>query len=270
MTHNEWFTTNLKLRSKHPDLDFKMNIDLYNFKNMRFHDASDYTCDLISDRYSNLHLALSGGLDSEYVLRAFHRNNIPITPVIIECANRDESKYAHMLCEQLNVTPIVIEKTETEFFKCFFKNILYKFNSIGYNSTQLLLAAEYVKSVNGVLINGNHFMGDGDDLITDEKYVISNEWDFYANEYSEQLVNIDFFFYTAELTYSMMPRTYGTWNDHKQNLYEIEYRDKLRPKYSKNLNRAIETSISTLYIPKRTGEVWSKRQFFEKFNKVRK
>ena len=76
---------------------------------MSFNNAADYTANLIADKYDNLHLCFSGGLDSEYVAAVLCRNEIPFTPVIILTPDNSEVWYAFKFCKFNNLTPVVFD-----------------------------------------------------------------------------------------------------------------------------------------------------------------
>lgn len=264
LTKNNWIQTNLKNRFTDPASDFHISIRPYKFKDMSFQESADFTCLEIAKDFDNLFLALSGGMDSDFVLRCFHRNDVKIQPIIVSCCNEGENEYAYRLCDELRITPIVIKINEEEFLKFYEEHIYKKFNGVGYNSTQMLVAAKIAEEFQGCLVTGNHFIGDGDDMITDEIYLISNEWDCYSFSSSK---TIDFFLYTPEIFYALMPREYVMWNIHKQKTYGIPYREKMRPNYSDETIKKLK-DMSRNRIPiKKTGFVQSKKQFYDLFDK---
>lgn len=269
LTKNKWLYTNLADRFTNKAADFSMGINLYPFKEMSYQEAADYTCCEIAKDYDKLYLALSGGMDSDFVLRCFHRNGIDIHPIIVVCGKQIENDYAYAVCDELGITPTIIEISERQLIDFYDEHIYRKFNGVGYNATQVLIVAEMVEKLGGTLITGNHFMGDGDDMITDDVYLISNEWDFYTDYCFVGCKNIDFFLYTPEIAYAMMPRDNITWNRHKEKIYQIEYRDKLRPVYSPETIAEIALMASNRVPLKKTGEVWTKEQFFTLFDKYK-
>ena len=110
--HQHWLHTNLEAGS------FKNNItDPFAVKfdikapvlNLDFNSAADYTAKLIADKYTNLHLCLSGGLDSEFVAVVLLRNRIPFVPVILPTCNNHESWYAFKFCDEHKLTPVVFD-----------------------------------------------------------------------------------------------------------------------------------------------------------------
>ena len=111
-----------------------------------------------------------------------------------------------------------------------------------------------------------HLIDDQDDRSI---LIGANEWDFYTNYCFFGCKNIDFFFYTPEIAYAMMPDKNIEWNRHKEKIYQIPYRDKMRPVYTKETTEAIKRLAENRIPLKKTGEVWTKRKFFETFQKYK-
>jgi hypothetical protein len=265
-TKNNWFSTNWKKRLENPNLDFEIEINLYPFKQMSFDEAADFTCREIDKDFDNLFLSLSGGMDSDFILQCFHRNNIKIKPIIVVCGNEKENNYAYESCKELKIEPIIIKVSEKELFEIYKKNIYENMGGTGFNSTHSFIAAKYTESKKGTLIIGNHLIGDGDDMISDDEYLLSNEWDFYNDSVCQ---NVDFFLYTPEIAYSLMPNEYTSWNKHKQKIYKIKYRDKIRPNYSDETEESLLNLYSTTPKYGKTGIVWSKEKFFTLFEEFK-
>ena len=106
--HNGWLKCNLVADSMDNITEpFRIEFDCKP-QVMPFQDAADYTAKLIAEKYNNIHLFLSGGIDSEFVAKVLLRNKIPFTPVILDAEyNRPESWYAHKFCHENNIEPLV-------------------------------------------------------------------------------------------------------------------------------------------------------------------
>jgi hypothetical protein len=266
ITKNNWLTTNLEKRIIDPQINFEVTFDPYPFKTMSFNSAVDITAKEIANNYTNLHLALSGGYDSEFILRAFHKLNINITPIIVCFGTEIENSYAEKACQELGIEPIKISLTNDQYITCYKNNIVNKFNSPGYNAVQTLYAAEYAMNNHCTLITGNHLIGDGRELISNEKFVSSNEWDFYTGCLYKDLIHIDFYLYSIEISYSMLPsidKNGISWQKYKEELYNLEYREKIRAVYPREIIDQIkETNIARLKrLTGSTGQVWSREEF---------
>jgi hypothetical protein len=108
--HNHWLTTNLIAGSdSNLSAPFTAEFNIDHVMEMSFNSAADYTATIIANNYNNLHLCLSGGLDSEYVAAVLCRNKIPFTPVIILTPNNAEIWYAFKFCKFNNLIPVVFD-----------------------------------------------------------------------------------------------------------------------------------------------------------------
>lgn len=271
ITKNDWLKNNLHERFTNKAADFNVVMNPYPFKNVSFDEAVKNTIEEISNNYGQLYLGLSGGCDSDFVMQAFHKHGVPIVPVIACCGNEKENVYAFKTCKRLNVEPVFIQIKDDEFLDCFEKSIYEPFNGVGYNSTQNMFICDYVRKQKGTLLIAEHLLGDGDDIITNSNFAFSNEWDYYHPHYFSDLVTFDFFLYSAELSYSMMPHHLPniSWAQYKSELYGTEYREKIRPIYSTEVSLYIEElKYNRRPILKKTGVVWSRDDINKIFNGV--
>jgi hypothetical protein len=243
ISKNNWITTNLPERYTNREANFVLTFNPYPFKKMLFEDAVEMTVKEIASKYSNLYLALSGGYDSEFILRAFHKHGVPITPIIVLYGNEAERAYAYKACNELVLTPIEITITDNQFINYFYEKIYQKFNGIGFHGTQVLFAAEYVEKHGGTLLTGGHFIGTFDNSIADD-YASTCEWDFYTDYLYPTINKIDFYMYSLELTYSMFPdHNEGKWAYYKHQLLNLEYRDKIRAVYSLDVVKRLRAML---------------------------
>lgn len=235
VTKNNWFTTNLAERFTNPELDLLLTVKPYPFKEIDFDSAVEEAVKEIASKYTNLYLGLSGGYDSEFVLRAFHKFSVPITPIIVHFYNEAETAFALRACKELGITPIEITITEEQFIEYFYEKIFKQLNGVGFHSTHGLFVAEYVEQHKGTLLTGGHFIGTYHTNIADD-YSSTCEWEFYSGYLYPAVNKIDFYMYTPELTYSMFPKTdEGGWSEYKHKLLGLEYREKIQPTYPKEL-----------------------------------
>jgi len=103
---------------------FAPKFDTVSTKIMKFNDAADYTAKLIANQYNNLYLSLSGGLDSEFVAKVLLRNHIAFTPIILLAPwNRSEVWYAFKFCEDNNLTPKILDYTQSAAYHAVVKNM---------------------------------------------------------------------------------------------------------------------------------------------------
>lgn len=74
--------------------------------------ASDDVAKDIASRYNNLYVCMSGGIDSEWVAKSFHRNGIPFTPIIYEIEDimGNDTWWAHKWCAEHGYKPVVLKE----------------------------------------------------------------------------------------------------------------------------------------------------------------
>jgi len=273
LANNSWFDTNLKQRFNDKSVDLSFIINPYRFKTMTFDEATDFTCQQLSDLNKQIFVSFSGGYDSEYALRSLHRNSIIATPIIVKCGQTDELKYAYETCKQLRLEPIILEISENHFLDFFEEHVINKFDSIGYNSVYNMIAADYISKIdNSILVSGNHFLtSDGIDLIEDTEIFLGYDWDFYVDCFLEKKVNINFFMYNLEIVYSIIPdntSTGMTWAMFKHEKFKLKIRNKMRYRYTDETQKKINGLIRTIQYPNKKIKVaWSKNKFYEYFEK---
>jgi hypothetical protein len=203
-THQNWFRSNIRDRLADPSLDLTLELNPYPFQQMSFHDAADYTAMLIARTHKKIYVSLSGGADSEYTLRSFHRNGIYITPIIIRTSgNSQELAYAFACCEELAYDPIVIDMTEQEFLARYL-NIIKTISGYGIYCIPSIVACEYARDSDGILVIGEHLIDT--DKMKDSIKPGANEWDFYNECFVGEEYNIPFFNYTVELAHAMISK----------------------------------------------------------------
>jgi hypothetical protein len=269
ITKNNWLASNLAERAINPTVDFKLIINPYPFKKMDFNSAVEMTIKEINSKYSNFYLALSGGYDSEFVLRAFHKFGIPITPIIVCYGTEVENEFAFRACIDLGVVPVIITLTDEQFLKYLEEKVYKPFNGPGYNATHVMFAAEYTEQHNGTLITGGHWIGADPTNIADD-YASAHEWDYYTHYVYPTVNKIDFFLYTIELMYSMFPETdEGNWSVYKQQLFNIDYREKVRAIYPPHMVERMRNLLGKVedYKHRQIYE-WTRSEFESIFEKA--
>ena len=243
-TENDWVDSNIFERLLIPALSFHVRLRPHPFREMSFQDAADYTAKRIYEKNKNIFVALSGGADSDFVVRVFHRNNIPFTPIIVKTSgNFKELIWAYRTCDKLNLTPIILELNDAQYLNIYYEEVIKKIRGYGIYSVPSIHACRYAKEHDGVLIIGEHMI-EGEKEDKNGKKTIRpemNEWDCYneaiiGNEYS-----IPFFLYTIELTYAMLNAVeempIDMW---KCKLYGIDYRPIMSYEFAPAFKKAIK------------------------------
>jgi hypothetical protein len=101
-------------------------------------------------------LSLSGGLDSEFVLKTFSQIGARITPIIVVSPfNSTESDYALSLCELYNTPPVVLRYDSKPAFIAELYSRARQYNINSLISCVTMLAAEYAMAYCGDLVTGH-------------------------------------------------------------------------------------------------------------------
>lgn len=245
-TENDWVDTNIHERFLIPNLSFHVRLRPYPFREMKFQEAADYTAKRIYEKHKKIYVALSGGADSEFVVRVFHRNNIPFETLIIKTSgNSKELEYAYRLCDDLSITPIVIDLDDAKYLSIYYEEVVKKIHGYGIYAIPGIIACQYARDNDGVLIMGEHMIeGEKED---EEGYKrlrpAMNEWDCYNECFVGEKYSIPFFLYTLELTYSMLNTIIDdrlpidVW---KCSLYNIQKRPILDYEFSKEFEDSMQ------------------------------
>lgn len=229
MISNEWFKTNLKNRvNGYCDFDFQ--ITPYKFTPKPFLESCREQALTLSKKYDNLYVTYSGGLDSELVLKVFHEQNLPITPILVETPyNQEESTWAKDFCNERNIKLEILSYTSNQFID------ELKKRTIDIGLPILLgglpnIVADYVKDRSGYLLTGY-----GDPFSPNRNAPLEfSEWDYYLSVYDDYHPAA-FFNYSLEVLYSMVKDMDYTVDlqTAKSKLYSLNLRHKAQwlPEY---------------------------------------
>ena len=229
MTENEWFKTNLSDRSNGL-CEFKIDITPYEFTTTNFMENSKRLACKLVDTYDKLYIAYSGGLDSEFVLKTFVDNKLPITPVIVSTSfNQIELQYALNFCEQYNIKPEIISFGDDEFIEKL-QEKTHKRNMFALLGGLPLILADMIdgKLITGVcdpfLLVHHH-----ERMIHSKNYPNLEfcEYDFYLDCYDNRHPS-GFFTYDISVFYSLIKEAdYNlSFNEAKAKLYNLKHREK--------------------------------------------
>jgi hypothetical protein len=74
--------------------------------------VSDEVAQDIANNYSNLYVGMSGGIDSEWIAKTFHRNGIPFTPIIYEAEDlmNADTWWSRKWCEENGYKPVILKE----------------------------------------------------------------------------------------------------------------------------------------------------------------
>lgn len=233
ITYNNWLESNVCEIVSGKKYTLKTNI--FFFKKMSFHESADWIAKDISKKYDNLYVALSGGMDSEYVVRCFYRNKLSFTPIIVKCKGSEiETNYAERICEELNLTPKILYASDKDILETY--DNICQTGIIGDLSILRTIASKYVHDNDGTIITGHTILGDTG--TNHNEYV--NEGLFDLKDHDSLLDamnmpnNIAFFLYHPSVVYSIVELSNSTitWNEYKSTLYNLSFREKKIIEYS--------------------------------------
>lgn len=166
-----------------------------------FHSAADVAAQHLWTEHCDrpLYLALSGGLDSEYVANTLLRNQIPFTPVILKIGtqNLHESWYAEYWCHVNGVKPVILEYSFEQYTKVMvdFRQQLRQIKDA--IQSPFLLLYQWANNKNGYLVYG------GADMNLSQGKFYCHSLDFISSLLPELRHHpTSFFMYTPELALS--------------------------------------------------------------------
>lgn len=139
-----------------PSKPFKLRINTKEVKLLPFKEAANYTATSISLTYPKVHIAMSGGIDSEFVANVFYSGQYRFTPVIVLLdENTEESKHAIKWCEDRKIVPLIFDhRNRSEQFIKELIRISYENKFPGVTGSLVNYIAEN--------IDGSVVTGDGD------------------------------------------------------------------------------------------------------------
>jgi len=113
----------------------------------------------IAENYSNLYVAMSGGIDSEFVARTFLQLGIPFTSIIfkVEDLNELDIWWAFKWCRENNIEPVVVEVTGDEWVQRLVTISRDFCGRFGAGNGTMSFLYDYVRSAGGKLITGAGF-----------------------------------------------------------------------------------------------------------------
>lgn len=195
-----------------------------------FQSAADYTARLIANRYDNLFLGMSGGLDSEFMAEVFYRNQISFTPIIGKTLTNNDHYYALDWCRKHNINPITFDfsKVQYDFFEAG-KNFIKQNHIFGDGINLVLYLNSIAKKNNGNLLVGEPEIGQ---LTSEYDQPITDVFDVYFWQFGMELNGQtpgSFFSYTPEILLAQARELNVELNESsaKADLYQIPYRPKM-------------------------------------------
>ena len=223
--HRNWYDLN-----RSPD-NFHITLNPYPFRAMSVTAAADHAAQMIHSLYPNLWLAMSGGLDSEFVADVLLRNNIPFTPVIVQDPVNAEHVYARHWCRKNCIEPKLLEDLLSSDQRREVLHSLARRAGNPYTIAHLpVVLAKMAEKQGCALIAGTG------ECFNDEDYPVpmGDSADFYERDWLLEMENSRhpgaFLSYTPELMYALISNIDCTLptQEAKSNLYGLGFRPKIQ------------------------------------------
>jgi hypothetical protein len=251
--HNGWFRVSL---------DSTLDIEILKSAqslHINFDDAGDQAVTLIADAWAHkpLHLALSGGLDSEFIADRLVKNKIDFVPVILKIGqlNEFETWYAEYWCYKNNKVPVILNLSVSEFESAWERFGPQLAELRNYNLVPQCILYDYANQHNAHLIYG---AGDMQFDVNSQDQFYLHSFDLISDIASVGEHPTSFYMYTPELLLSYLTG-YDlelSENYNKINAYGISPRPKIGyqqsmaddPRYFE-FKHQLSTKFNTLHVP---------------------
>ena len=223
--HNDWYTL------RHNPDDFHIALNPYLFYAMSVAEAADHTARIIHSKYPTLWLAMSGGLDSEFVADTLLRNRIPFTPVIVQDPINVEHIYARHWCRTNRVQPKLLEDLLANTKRiAVLETMARRQNNPSTIANLNIVLARMAERQGAALITGNG------ECFNDEIYPIpmGDNAEFYERDWLLESKSINhpgaFLSYTPELMHALVSNIDCSLptQEAKSRLYNIPFRPKIQ------------------------------------------
>jgi hypothetical protein len=229
--HSGWLTVELTTdTTSRVKLEFPKQC----IQSMPFQAAADYTAQVIANKYDNLHLGLSGGLDSEFVATVLLRNEIPFTPVMFDYGlNSAELWYAREFCRKNNLNPVITRMDLRDMLALYRKcanelNFVESFeiNVVSVGLPLLYPDAHFITGYGGLDSSDTATMSGKSTL---PRILEAMPHDWFLEKYSKQSHPGAFFSYTPEMMYSFIDSLNFTTDSQtaKSGMYGVANRPKI-------------------------------------------
>ena len=114
----------------------------------------------IHANYTNLYVAMSGGIDSEFVAQTFYKLGIPFKPIIFKVADLNELDvwWAFKWCRDNQIEPVVLEETVENWVTRFTDISRQHCGRFGQGTGTMSYINDYVIEQGGNLVTGGGFI----------------------------------------------------------------------------------------------------------------
>lgn len=154
------YSINRTYENPYPDSDFDVYLVPTGPSNIvSVEEAGNRVAQELYDTYKNIYVAMSGGIDSEWVAKCFQRQGIPFTPIIYEAEDLQymDTCWAIDWCEYNGITPVIYK----DFIPTFSNRTLTVASKLCTRTpagpATIWPLANYVKNRGGYLVTGSAF-----------------------------------------------------------------------------------------------------------------
>ncbi len=159
---DQWIKMRFNRNFSEPYLESDMDAYLVPTRPSKLQDIDEIGNEIAQElygTYGKIYVAMSGGIDSEWVAKCFHRQGIPFTPIIYEAEDLMgmDTWWSRKWCSENDITPIIYKEYLFQFvngladtsrdFICRTPGGPYMMSRLG----------EYVKDQGGALVTGAGF-----------------------------------------------------------------------------------------------------------------
>lgn len=173
-------------------------------RQLNFFEAADYTARTIAEKYKDIFLGLSGGMDSQFVAETLYKNNINFTPLIGMNPTNNDHEFAIDWCNARNIKSIILDlefysRDILKIYTTFLKKV--PFVNVG-NCIDLFLSSIAKKHSGHLLVGGptlplTHYHP----TQASKEPIYSVDISEFALELTNQPIG-GFFFFTPEIALS--------------------------------------------------------------------
>lgn len=235
---DNWLAINIKLGQNNNQIPLKVTFEHTSPVDLCFETASNSAALDIANKHDNLHLCLSGGMDSEYVASVLIRNKIKFTPVVclINKISKIEAWWAFHFCKQHNIVPLVFDYSTSidQLIKLMLNHSL---------RLKSPLNLGFLPNAIADLIGGGKLITGGGALLHNSKSYsepLGDILEIEEHDYYFDIINPThpgaFFTYTPNMFFSMIYSIDRTVNSQvaKSKLYNVPFRSKVHSTLEKN------------------------------------
>lgn len=217
---------------------------------LSFNDACLAHAAALAQQHSSIFCALSGGLDSEFVLRKLVQVGANVTPVIVlDLFPFNEAQYAFHACKQLGLTPKVVPATAAL--------AAQPAHTKSWGIHWVSMAAQKI-AVEVAEMNGAAYVSGEGDMIPQGRGAalikpLGSDWDcllygeWFANRLFGSVAHPDpFFLGTPEIVKGYLKEidTSRSVQEAKSLLYGMPFRAKIRPSATQSIDTVTKTVFS--------------------------